>query len=348
MLSWQKIRSVGLKEAPASLYESPWHLMAILVFSIFFAESAMMALLYLVVPLPQVLSYLNDPRLVVFFLVPALLILFLFPTLVFFVLHPLRKNITERKKTETELRTSREQLRHFSWRLQAAREEERKRIAREIHDELGQVLATLALEISDLEGDLPLDPGKLRRKLAGMSRMTASTIKTVQRVSADLRPIMLDDLGLAAAVQWQVGEFRKRSGIACDLRIELDHQVPDRERATALFRILQEALTNILRHAQATRVSVRLIESESRLMLQVGDNGRGITRDEIAHRHSLGLLGIRERIVFFGGEVRFRGLPGLGTSVKVTIPHRVIATQPAPELLPEWSLGEMALSKAAS
>ncbi len=446
MLSWRELRNASLQEVPASLYESPWHLMAILAFAIFFAETAMMALLYLVVPFPQALTHIKDPQFILLVLVPALLILFLFPLLVLFVLRPLRKNIAERKraeeelqrqkeyfrslaenspdiimrfdrrlrylyinpageqmfglpakslygktdrelgiaadtarvwetrislafatgrtgvfeiayperenavfearlvpeattdgsvpsvlvisrditarkKAESELRMSREQLRLLSWRLQAAREEERTRIAREIHDELGQVLAALSLETSLLESELSAKQMKLRRKAAAMSRLIASTIQTVQRVSADLRPVMLDDLGLAAAVQWQIGEFQKRTGLACNFQIDLHGQEPDRECATALFRILQEALTNILRHAKATRVSVRLVETEFRFLLQIGDNGRGITRAQIADRHSLGLLGIRERVGFWGGKVRIRGLAGLGTSVKVTLPH---------------------------
>ena len=126
---------------------------------------------------------------------------------------------------------SREQLRQLSWRLQAAREEERTRIAREIHDELGQVLAALSLETSLLESRLSAKQMKLRRKAAAMSRLIASTIQTVQRVSADLRPVMLDDLGLAAAVQWQIGEFQKRTGLACNFQIDLHGQELDRECA---------------------------------------------------------------------------------------------------------------------
>ncbi len=296
----------------------------------------MMAILYLALPLPRLLWPIPDPRLFIFIVVPATLILFLFPSLVYFVLRPLRKNIlerrqvekalhrdiTEREKTEAELRFSRQQLRELSSHLQTALEEERTRIAREIHDELGQVLATLALDIHLLEGELPLRQIKARRKATAMARLIDSTIKTVQRVSAELRPVMLDDLGLSAAIQWQVREFEKRTGIACEIRLSLDGEGPDRNRSTDLFRILQEALTNILRHAQATRVVVHLRETEDRFILQVSDNGQGITRQKIADGTSLGLLGIRERAANWGGKVEIRGLPQRGTSLKVSLPWR--------------------------
>jgi signal transduction histidine kinase len=251
------------------------------------------------------------------------------------------RDITERNKIEEELRTSQEQLRNLSCHLQAVREEERTRIAREIHDELGQVLATLAMETALLESELPTDRSDLHRKASSMGGLIDSTIKTVQRVSAELRPIMLDDLGLVAAIQWHVKDFQKRTGIRCDVRIGLSNDGPDRERSTAFFRILQEALTNVLRHAEATRVSVRLTETAEGFMLQVSDNGRGITRDEIKARRSLGLLGMRERAGYWGGTVQIEGFPQRGTMLQVTIPREQ-------ELRPVMSLWKSDLPKASA
>jgi PAS domain S-box-containing protein len=462
MPSWQKTWEAGRREIPASLYESPWHLMAIMVLAIFIAETVIMGLLYLFLYLPfsQSLWYTLDLRLIIFVLIPILVIAFLFPPLVLFVLRPLRRNIserrraekalsrqeknfrslaenspdiimrldrrfrylyanpafeyrtgipagsvtgktggdlgitreltdawemeirlvfstgqpacietsfpvsgpslfearlvpeasegsihsvlvisrdiTERKKTEAELRTSREQLRNLSYHLQAVREEERTRIAREIHDELGQVLATLAMEIALLESEMPAERDDLHRKALAMGALVDTTIKTVQRVSAELRPIMLDDLGLAAAMQWHIRDFQKRTGIRCDVRIGLNDDGPDRERSTALFRILQETLTNVLRHAEATRVNVRLSETADEFILQVSDNGRGITRGEITDRRSLGLLGMRERTGYWGGVVEIKGFPRRGTTVNVTIPREPVSRP----VLSLWKSGE--------
>ncbi len=461
MPSWQTALEAGRKEIPASLYESPWHLMAIMLCAIFFAEVTMMGLLYLFLylPLPHALWYSLDIRLIIFVLIPLLLIAFLFPPLVYFVLRPLRRNIserrkveealsrqeknfrslaenspdlimrfdrqfrfvyvnpafernvailadsiigktgrelgimrvlceawekeiclafssgraalietsypisgpsvfearlvpevaadgsipsvlvisrdiTERKNNESELRSSREELRQLSRHLEKVREEERTRIAREIHDELGQVLATLSMETALVECELPPE-GELSRKVSSMKGLIDSTIRTVQRVSAELRPIMLDDLGLAAAIQWHCGEFQKRTGIRCDIRIGLKGDGPDRERSTALFRILQETLTNVLRHAEATRVSVRLSENAEGFTLQVSDNGRGITRGEINGQRSLGLLGMRERAGFLGGTVEIEGYAQRGTTVKVSLPRE-------PEARPVLSLRKAA------
>lgn len=461
MQSWQKTLAVGRKEVPASLYESPWHLMAIMAISIFLAETVIMGVLYLFLYLPFSHTFWHniDLRVVIFILIPLLLIVFLWPPLVYFVLRPLRQNIserreieaalslqeknfrslaenspdiimrfdrqfrflyanpafeskvpmpadaimgktsrelgitrelteawerelcrafstgksarietfypvagpqlfearlvpevaadgstpsvlvlardiTERKKIEAELSTSREQLRALSCHLQEVREEERARIAREIHDELGQVLAILAMEMALLEGELSSQRIDLHQKAAAMGTLIDSTIRTVQRVSAELRPVILDDLGLGAAIQWHVGDFQKRTGIRCDVHIGMNSYGPDRERSTALFRTLQEALTNVLRHAEATKVSVRLTETAGAYVLQVNDNGRGITRGEISGRRSLGLLGIRERAGFWGGIVEIEGFPRRGTTLQVTIP-----CEPERPVLSLWKIG---------
>lgn len=229
-------------------------------------------------------------------------------------------DITERKRALEEVRDSREQLRNLSAHLQAAREEERTAIAREIHDELGQVLATLQLDISWLVGEFHEDQRPLVEKAEAMSGLIVNTVKTVQKISSDLRPIMLDELGLADAIEWQATEFQKRSGISCDFAVELESNSIDRGISTALYRIFQETLTNVLRHAGATRVEGSLTEKKGRIVLMVRDNGQGITRKQINDSLSIGLIGMQERTRMLGGKVRIRGVDQKGTAIVVQIP----------------------------
>jgi PAS domain S-box-containing protein len=231
------------------------------------------------------------------------------------------RDVTDRKKAETEMQKSHEQLRSLSAHLQAAREEERTKIAREIHDELGQALATLAMDVGYLDGNVPPDRPDLTRKLASMLTLIQTTIRTVQRVCSELRPVMLDDLGLAAAMEWQAGQFRKRAGIECRVQIGIRHGEPDRERATALFRIFQEALTNVVRHAGATRVTVRLDDTTGDYILQVTDDGRGITPWQADNPKSLGLIGMRERVAQWNGTLEISGSLQNGTTIRATIPR---------------------------
>jgi signal transduction histidine kinase len=221
-------------------------------------------------------------------------------------------------------------LRLLSERLQSAREEERIRIARDIHDELGQALTCLKIDLSwlhrrlrvnaDSRNDRTARPLSLREKTKAMLKSIDGTMDAVGRISAELRPALLDDLGLLAAIEWQVQEFQKRTGIRCGLTLPSRNPVLEPGRSTALFRICQEILTNVARHSKATRVRILLKRERSGMVLKVQDNGRGITRDEISDRGSIGLLGIRERALFWGGEVRIRGIPGRGTRVAVKIP----------------------------
>jgi signal transduction histidine kinase len=153
-----------------------------------------------------------------------------------------------------------------------------------------------------------------------MLREIDDTIVTVRRISTDLRPSVLDDLGLAPAVEWQCGEFESRSGIACETHAHLGSAQVAPETATTVFRVLQETLTNVIRHAQATRVQVTLRSERGQLLLEVRDNGRGITPAELANRQSLGLLGMRERVESVRGHMDIRGVPGQGTSVRITVP----------------------------
>ena len=235
------------------------------------------------------------------------------------------RDITERKKAEEGARASREQLRSLARRLQAVREEERTRLAREIHDVLAQELTCLKLDITWLHRrlDHPLDDPErkvLQEELSVMTGITNRTIESVQRIATELRPVVLDSLGLCAAVEWEARQFETRSGIPCvafvpDEQIELD-----RERATALFRILQESLTNVARHADATRVEVRLERRSPHTILTICDNGRGIPADKLNDPYSVGLLGMRERALLLGGEFEILAGDASGTTIQVRLP----------------------------
>jgi PAS domain S-box-containing protein len=232
------------------------------------------------------------------------------------------RDITERKQAEEELRSSREQLRALSAHLQSIREEERALIAREIHDELGQELTGLKMDLSWLIKRLPGDQEILVKKTESMSKLVDNTIQSVRRISTKLRPGVLDDLGLTAAIEWQAQDFQNRTGIECEFNSNLREVDLDRDRSTTVFRILQETLTNVARHASATRVNICLKEEEATLVLIVEDNGRGITKSEIFDPKSFGLLGMRERALVFGGEVEIRGTAGRGTTVTLKIPQQ--------------------------
>jgi PAS domain S-box-containing protein len=223
-------------------------------------------------------------------------------------------DITERKQAE-------EQLRNLTRYLQTAREEERAHIAREIHDEFGQALTALKIDLSWLTRHLPSEQPVLLEKIQTMASLLNHTMQTVRRVATELRPGLLDDLGLLAAIEWQAQEFTARTGIACDLRLD-EHPPPfERDLNTTIFRIFQESLTNVARHAKATRIQVEVDERPDRWMLTIADNGQGITTAQIASPQSLGLMGIRERARAWGGKVSFAGKPGQGTTVTVVIPQ---------------------------
>src|SRR5690348_1747537 len=207
----------------------------------------------------------------------------------------------QRRRAEEQLRQSHEQLRALSVYLQSVREEERTRIAREVHDELGQALTCCKLDLSWIASKLPRDLQPLAEKARALTAHTDSTIQTVRRSSAELRPGVLDHLGLGAALEWQANEFQNRTGIKCDVRTHLREASLDQDLSTTLFRIFQETLTNVIRHAGATRVKVELAQKESRITLEVKDNGRGIERNQISNGKSMGLLGMRERAALLGG-----------------------------------------------
>jgi signal transduction histidine kinase len=217
--------------------------------------------------------------------------------------------------------TAREQLGDLASYLQDAREGERKRIAREIHDELGQTLTALQFDLSQLAKRLPAAEPSLREKAEGMASLIDGSMRTVRRVTTELRPGLLDDLGLAAAIEWQAGEFGERTGAACDLSLRGEDAVLPPDVATALFRILQEALTNVARHAGASHVTIELEVDPDQVRLIVGDDGRGITSSQASDPRALGLLGMRERARALGGDVTIERARGGGTSVTVRVPR---------------------------
>lgn len=227
----------------------------------------------------------------------------------------------QNRRASEELRESHARLRALSIYLQTVREEERTRIAREVHDELGQALTSCKLDLSWIAGRLPKDLKPLQEKAKALTAHIDSTIQTVRRISSELRPGVLDHLGLAAALEWQANEFQNRTGIRCDLRTNIRDVPLEPNLSTNLFRIFQETLTNIIRHAGATRVDVHLHADRSRIKLEVRDNGRGIKKQEISNTKSMGLLGMRERASLLGGTFSIGRLPrGGGTKVTVTVP----------------------------
>jgi PAS domain S-box-containing protein len=237
------------------------------------------------------------------------------------------RDVTERKQAEKQLRDSGEQLRALAAYLQSIREEERTRIAREVHDELGQALTGLKMDLAWLEKKFseasdPAAVRRLREKMKAMPELVDSIISTVRKIATELRPGVLDDLGLEAAIEWQIQDFQSRTGIKCAFASNLKDIPLDRERATAVFRIFQETLTNIVRHAQATRVNIRLERRGSELVLEVQDDGRGMSGRDRSGGKSLGLLGMRERAMMLDGVVRIVGRRGKGTTVGLHLPLR--------------------------
>jgi len=219
------------------------------------------------------------------------------------------------------LRESEDKLRRLAAHLISVREEERGHIAREIHDELGQVLTGLKMEVTSLAKQLK--DAALLEKTNAMCKLIDSSVQTVRKIATGLRPEMLDDMGLVAAVAWQAKEFQKRTGIRCRTKLPPESVRPDIEIATTLFRILQEILTNVARHSRATRVDMELTIAEDHVALDVVDNGVGIKDSDLHGKRSLGLLGMQERALLFGGTVSVTGKPGEGTRVAVSIPsHR--------------------------
>lgn len=232
----------------------------------------------------------------------------------------IKDDITERKQAVDELHESHRQLREMAATLNSLREEEMVRIARELHDELGQKLTGLKMDLSWLEGRLGPDRGALHDKVGSMKKLIDATVKSVRRISTGLRPLVLDDLGPIAALEWLADDFSRRSAIDVVLDLGMEELDVDDRTATALFRIVQESLTNVARHAGATRVEVSLNFEGERLVLKIADDGKGMPAEALSRKGGFGLVGIRERAFMCGGEFRVSGGPHGGTTVEVDIP----------------------------
>lgn len=231
----------------------------------------------------------------------------------------LERELADRLSKEDEFRRSTEQLRELSARLQTVREEERTHLARSIHDELGQALTGLKMDVAWLQQHLSQQQPALLEKTQAMSDLIDIVVQAVRRIATELRPGILD-LSLVATIEWELQEFQTRSGIQANLISAPEETALDDDGATTVFRIFQEILTNVSRHAQATQINVSVKEDTTHLILQVQDNGRGITANEITSPKSIGLLGMQERARLRAGEVHFQGRPGKGTTVIVRLP----------------------------
>lgn len=230
-----------------------------------------------------------------------------------------KERTAELEKVNEELMQSYEQLRKLSAHLQSVREEERTNIAREIHDELGQVLTALKIDVSMLSNKLYPDR-KLLEKTESIIKRIDETIQSVKRICTELRPTILDHFGLSAAIEWHVEEFESRTGIKCNVSFEPRKIVLDQDLTTSVFRIFQEALTNVARHANATEVRISLKLKDGNIRLEVKDNGKGFKEKQFSDPKSFGLIGIKERVNFFGGNVKINGIRNKGTTMTVNIP----------------------------
>jgi PAS domain S-box-containing protein len=234
------------------------------------------------------------------------------------------EDITERKLAEQQLKTSQDQLRALAAYLQNVREDERITVAREIHDELGQVLTALKMDLSILEKTIAEQgAGSYQKEVSAeikeMSSLVGSAIQTVRRLVKDLRPEMLDIVGLVAALRWQAEQFQQHTQIHCELSLPTERVTLDPNRSIALFRILQESLTNVARHSKATTVLVKLVVEPEAVVLEIRDNGQGISETAMTNARSFGIIGMQERAISFGGNVEVRGIPGKGTVVMARI-----------------------------
>jgi PAS domain S-box-containing protein len=241
------------------------------------------------------------------------------------------RDITERKLAEDRLRASREELRALAAHLEAVREEERKKIAHEIHDELGQQLTVLSMGLSSLQNEVHKSISSDRReavlgRIADLTQLAGSSMETMRRISRELRPAMLEPLGLQAAIDWQAREFQKHTGIECSLQFSGSLEWLSPDLALAVYRIFQESLTNVARHSGATQVNVCLENRDEELILQISDNGVGFKKDRMSGRRSFGLVGMRERAVRWGGDLQIESEMGRGTRIFARIPLSEVPT----------------------
>lgn len=234
------------------------------------------------------------------------------------------KNITERKKAEKEMQQMNKQLRNLSSHLQSVREEERTSIAREIHDELGQQLTGLKMDASWLLKKIPSEEKNMHDKISGMIKLLDSTVNTVRRISTELRPGILDDLGLIDALDWQSNEFEKRTGIHCEFKSSPAESQFEKNLSTGIFRVYQETLTNVARHSNATSIKTTFELSGDNIILKVQDNGNGFDEDAVRKKNTLGIIGMKERATMFGGKLSIESSIGKGTVIHLQVPMKIV------------------------
>ena len=311
-------------------YVNPLYVLIVTICSAFISEVLIM---FILAVLPFSFSLYERA-----FLDGILLTFLMFPLFYLLLFRPMVLHISERKKAEqellkaninleervekrtAELKVANQSLRDLSVHLQSIREEERTKIARDIHDELGQTLTALKMELSWLARKLPADQEAISDKVQNMINHIDMTIDSVQRIYTELRPTVLDNLGLVAAIEWQAKEFQERTGIKCKVSFYPENIIMGRDKRTAVFRIFQEAMTNIARHAEASAVTIDLEETSDRVILTVKDNGKGITEEQILDPRAFGIIGMKERAYFLGGEVKISGIVNKGTAVILNIP----------------------------
>jgi two-component system, NarL family, sensor histidine kinase UhpB len=236
------------------------------------------------------------------------------------------------RDVEPHFRPPEEQMRRLAARIQTAREEERATLARELHDELGQTLTAIKLDLARAIAAMRNDQVTKTSidRLQSLVGLVEISIQTVKRITTNLRPPALDHLGLPEAVKWEAMTFRSRTGIRCHVRTDKELTALDSEQQTVLFRIFQEALTNVVRHARASAVNVTLAERRDEFELRIRDNGRGVTATEVVDPRAMGLLGMRERAALVGGTFQIAGRRGKGTTIVVRVPLNRQELKPVP------------------
>ena len=234
----------------------------------------------------------------------------------------LLQEVSDRREAEGAVQRSREELRNLSNRLQMVREEEKTHIAREIHDELGQALTALKMDLMFLEEGLGKEPAICRERIQGMSHLVDETVQSIQRICFQLRPKILDLFGLQEAMEWQAQDFEKRTNIHCVMCFGPEPIRLDQSQTVGVFRVFQETLSNVARHAKATAIQIRLTQYDKFVELVVKDNGIGITSAQIEDSQSLGLIGMRERILHLDGTMTVQGWTNQGTDIQFRIPRR--------------------------
>ena len=238
------------------------------------------------------------------------------------------RDVTARVRAEEALRRSKEELQELGAAAHEAREQEKSRIARELHDELAQALTALQMDVAWCKEKLPAGQGSFAQKLDRMETLLDTTVTATRRIAADLRPLMLDDLGLLPAVEWLVENFTRRTGVPCELAVSTSDLRLNNANSTAVFRIVQESLANVAKHARASRAEVSIEQNGSGVTISVRDDGLGFSPQDPRKPNSFGLVGLRERAYLLGGEVAFISAPGHGTNIEVRLPVSSVPFSP--------------------